>query len=79
MTKAEIQAHVARHTPPYRLKQLPPLPPELQQVADVSHLPEREAAPQLGITYMEYRERLNKARRIIAPHARCLVTDGAGI
>jgi hypothetical protein len=79
MTKAEIQAHVARHTLPYRLKQLPPLPVELRQVADVSHLPEREAAPQLGITRMEYRERLSQARKIIAPHVLCLVADGDGI
>ena len=58
---------------------LPPLPAELRQVYDLHHLSEREATAQLQITRHEYRKRLNRAFKIVGPHIRCLVADGAGI
>jgi hypothetical protein len=58
---------------------MPPLAAELQQVIDLYHLPEREIAARLNITRHEYRKRLNRATKIIGPHARCIVADGACI
>jgi hypothetical protein len=60
---------------------MPPLPAELQQVIDTFNrdLNEREGAAELGITRHVYRERLKQVFKIIGPHARTLVADGAGI
>jgi hypothetical protein len=79
MTVEQLEASVMHWTPRAGLAELPPLPAELQQVLDLYDLPEREAVDRLGISCHEYCDRLRRVLKIIAPIARTVVADGAGI